>query len=127
MIMPTLITLIRDRSRTAATVLAITLVVAMIAIPGAIRESAISKPQNYLERSGVDAFVMGSGVDDYISQSVLSPDQIAVLPQRNGVDVVTAGIVGFGTIRNGDMSSSVVIQGYEPEAGFGGTWLLASG
>ena len=127
MIRASLLALVRDRSRTAATVLAVTLVVAMIAIPGAIRESAISKPQNYLARAGVDAFVMGPGVGDYISQSVLSPDQIASVPARPGIDVITAGVVGFATLHHGDESASVVIQGYEPESGFGGPWSMASG
>lgn len=117
----------RARTQTIVTLLLAMLIVLLVSVPSAIRDSAIDKPQNYLRNSGADVYAAQSGVHDYISASVMSYGDTEAIKAIPGVSDVQGVHLMFTTIKAGDRLERGVIQSYRVKKDFGGPWKLAEG
>lgn len=117
----------RAKGQTAATMLLATLIVLLVAIPSAIRDSAVDKPQNYLRNAGADVFAMQAGVHDYFSNSIISTEDIEAIKAIGDVADAQGVHLLFTAITAGNELERGVVQSYHPKKGFGGPWEMSAG
>ena len=117
----------RDKGRTIGVVLTVALIVILIALPSAIKKSAINNPLNYIQRAGVDVFVLSAGLNDYASSSIVSQRDLDRVRRLPSVSQAQGTVLSFARVQTDAHSQSVVVQSFDPSAGYGGPWQLTAG
>lgn len=118
----------RNKLTTIATILTVAIVTLLIVITNTVKDTAIDKQVNWINHSGADIVVGGTGSTDLISTSFVPKEQVQYIRNTPGVSDAQ-GFVYYYYNMSGENNKylTLTIQSFNPGVGYGGPWKLSEG